>query len=75
MALVVYRELQVSSLNGNKINNKFKAKTQVSIIRTVRGSNPRRRDIFRTRPDRPCDTLSFQYNGYRFILEGKTTEA
>ena len=38
---------------------------------TVRVSNPRGGDIFRTRPDRPWGPPSLLYNGYRVFLGGK----
>jgi hypothetical protein len=42
---------------------------------TVRGSNPGRGEIFRTRPDRPWGPLSRLYNGYRVFPGGKATGA
>ena len=37
---------------------------------TVRGSNPRGDEIFRTRPDRPWSLPSLLYNGYRVSFPG-----
>ena len=38
----------------------------------VRGSNPGRGEIFRTRPDRPWGPPNLLYNGYRIFPGGKT---
>ena len=37
---------------------------------TIRGSNPNRWRIFRTRSDRPWGPTSFLYNGYRVSFSG-----
>ena len=41
----------------------------------VRGSNPGRGEIFRTRPDRPWGLPSLLYNGYRVFPRGKAAGA
>ena len=38
---------------------------------TVRESNPRGSEIFRTCPDRPCGPPTLLYNGYRVFPGGK----
>ena len=42
---------------------------------TVRGSNPGGGEIFLTRPDRPWDSPSLLYNGYRVFPGGKAAGA
>jgi hypothetical protein len=42
---------------------------------TLRGSNPGRGETFRNRSDRPCDTPSLLYNGYRVFPGGKAAGA
>jgi len=42
---------------------------------TVRGSNPGKGEIFRTRPDRPWDPPSLLYNGCRVYPGGKAAGA
>jgi hypothetical protein len=42
---------------------------------TVRGSNPGGGEIFRTRPDRPCNTPSLLYDGYRVFSGAKVAGA
>ena len=42
---------------------------------TVRGSNPSRGEVFRTRPDRPCRPPSLLYNEYRIFPGGKAVGA
>jgi hypothetical protein len=42
---------------------------------TVRGSNPVRVEIFRTRPDRPWDTPSLLHNGNQVFPGGKAAGA
>jgi hypothetical protein len=51
--------------------------TCVSLVTgwTVRGSNPGRSEIFRTRPDRPWGPPSHLYNGYRVFPGGKAAGA
>jgi hypothetical protein len=39
-------------------------------ILTVRGLNPGRGEVFRTRPDRHWGPSDFQYNGYRVSIQG-----
>ena len=41
----------------------------------VRGSNPGRGEIFRTRPDRPWGLPSLLYNGYRVFPGAKAVGA
>ena len=45
------------------------------IPRTVRGSNPGRGEVFRTRPDRPWGPPNLLYNGYLVFLGGKAAGA
>jgi hypothetical protein len=40
-----------------------------------RGSNPGGGEIFRTRPDRPCDPPSLLYKEYRFFPGSKAAGA
>jgi len=42
---------------------------------TVEGSNPRRSEIFRTRPERPWGPPSLLYSGYRVFPSGKVAGA
>jgi hypothetical protein len=42
---------------------------------TVRGSNPDRGEIFRTRPERPWGPPSLLHNGYRFFPGDKAAGA
>jgi len=48
---------------------------RLTIEWTVRGSNPGRGEIFRTRPDRSWGLPSLLYNGYRMFPGGKAAGA